>query len=461
MKNIAIYSRKSCVTDTGESIQNQINICKEYIFTHIAKPSNCSLTIYKDEGFSAKNTDRPEFQKMIKNAENRIFSHIVCYRLDRISRNIGDFSKLIEKLSKMNISFVCVKEQFDTSVPMGRAMMYIASVFAQLERETIAERVKDNMMMLSKHGQWLGGTTPLGLKSYRTATKNSKYKFYLQENDEEIIVVKDIFRKFLEYKSLTKTKQYLDNVNLKSRNGNKFSTIAIKKILSNPVYCCADKDARDYFEALGAEICFSPGECNPSRGIISYNKRNYRENNGKDNPICSWVIALGSHNGIIKGENWIEINKILNCKEYKKRSLSTLFAGKIICKICNSKMLQKKRKNNRAFDYICANKIYHSTKNCSCKNLNGNYIDKLIISQIILKGIKNNSVFIKKLNILKNNLKIATSTNTAAMKTSIFTNSKIINNINKNSQICLVKKIIDSIFWNNVNLDIKLKNCNL
>lgn len=79
--------------------------------------------------------------------------------MDRISRNIGDFAKLIEEFSHTQTTFVSIKEQFDTSSPMGKAMMYIASVFSQLERETIAERIRDNMLELSKTGRWLGGVT--------------------------------------------------------------------------------------------------------------------------------------------------------------------------------------------------------------------------------------------------------------------------------------------------------------
>ena len=89
----------------------------------------------------------------------RPFDIIVVYRLDRISRNVGDFASLIEKLNKKNTSFICVKEHFDTGNSMGRAMMNIAAIFAQLERETIAERIKDNMYLLAKEGHWLGGTT--------------------------------------------------------------------------------------------------------------------------------------------------------------------------------------------------------------------------------------------------------------------------------------------------------------
>ena len=90
---------------------------------------------------------------------------ILPHRLDRISRNIGDFAKLIEDLGDREIDFISIREQFDTSSSMWRAMMYIASVFSQLERETIAERIRDNMHKLSKAGRWLGRTTPTGYES--------------------------------------------------------------------------------------------------------------------------------------------------------------------------------------------------------------------------------------------------------------------------------------------------------
>src|SRR5699024_9390508 len=94
-----------------------------------------------------------------------LFSLVVVYRLDRISRDIGDFAKLIQELNGYGIAFVSLREQFETASPMGRAMMYIASVFSQLERETIAERIRDNMRELAKTGRWLGGTTPTGYAS--------------------------------------------------------------------------------------------------------------------------------------------------------------------------------------------------------------------------------------------------------------------------------------------------------
>ena len=157
---IAIYSRKSKFTGKGESIGNQIELCREYIRANHGQADADAAAVYEDEGFSGGNLERPAFKRMLRAARERKFKAVVVYRLDRISRNISDFSGLIEELSRLDIAFVSIKEQFDTGTPMGRAMMYIASVFSQLERETIAERIRDNMHELATTARWLGGTTP-------------------------------------------------------------------------------------------------------------------------------------------------------------------------------------------------------------------------------------------------------------------------------------------------------------
>lgn len=132
-----IYSRKSVDTGKGESVENQIEMCRQYIKTKFPDITDKNLVLYEDEGFSAKNTYRPQFQKMLREIRTQKPDYLVCYRLDRISRNVSDFASLIEELNQRKISFLCIREEFDTSKPMGKAMMYIASVFAQLERETI------------------------------------------------------------------------------------------------------------------------------------------------------------------------------------------------------------------------------------------------------------------------------------------------------------------------------------
>ena len=162
MKKVAIYSRKSKYTGKGDSIENQIEMCKNYVLRTL---TDVEFLIYEDEGYSGGNLDRPKFKKLMSDIKTGNIDYLVCYRLDRISRNVADFSGTLEILQENHCNFISIKEQFDTTTPMGRAMIYIASVFAQLERETIAERVKDNMFEMAKNGYWTGGKIPLGFIS--------------------------------------------------------------------------------------------------------------------------------------------------------------------------------------------------------------------------------------------------------------------------------------------------------
>ena len=103
MLSIAIYSRKSIFTGRGESIENQIELCKNYCNSYISDTHTLKYTIYEDEGFSGKNTNRPEFQRMINDIKNNKINILICYRLDRISRNVSDFSTTLELLQKLHL----------------------------------------------------------------------------------------------------------------------------------------------------------------------------------------------------------------------------------------------------------------------------------------------------------------------------------------------------------------------
>lgn len=210
---IAVYSRKSKFTGKGESIGNQVELSREYIRTHYGDAYAESMVVYEDEGFSGGNMNRPDFKRMMKAAHEHKFKAIVVYRLDRISCNVSDFSTLIEELSRLDIAFVSIREQFDTGTPIGRAMMYFPSVFSQLERETIAERIRDNMHELAKTGRWLGGTTPTGYASesvkHITVDGKSKKACKLKLVPEEADTIRLIYKIFQESDSLTHTEAEL------------------------------------------------------------------------------------------------------------------------------------------------------------------------------------------------------------------------------------------------------------
>ncbi|MBQ8549749.1 MAG: recombinase family protein [Clostridia bacterium] len=382
-----IYSRKSVLTGKGESIENQVEMCKNYVKTKFSD-DDIHFSIYEDEGFSAKDTNRPKFKQMLADIKNSKPDFIVCYRLDRISRCVSDFSLLIEKLNQYGISFLCIKEEFDTSKPIGKAMMYIASVFAQLERETIAERVKDNMLELAKSGRWLGGTTPFGFlsKQLRDDQNDGKKRTLsmLCVNDEEMKTVKLIFDSFLSSKSIDAVRKILFSKQIKTRSGKDFTNAAIKQILTNAVYCSADAVAHDYFTSLGALVCFCPD--NPNNGILTYNKRDYRKRSAPYRDVSEWIITCGQHKGIISGKTFVTIQRQLKNKTFQRSQnvhLKTpLLSGKIYCKRCGSKMLAKRRGQDK-FDYICSRKLQNGRDACGIQNLSGIKTDKMVLTQII------------------------------------------------------------------------------
>ena len=133
-RKIAIYSRKSRFTGKGDSVENQIKVCREYIYSNFEDVPGSDILVFEDEGFSGKNTDRPKFKAMMDACKRKEIGVVVCYRLDRFSRNTKDFLTAFEQLEQWNISFVSVCDRFDTTTVNGWAMMGIVSIFATMER---------------------------------------------------------------------------------------------------------------------------------------------------------------------------------------------------------------------------------------------------------------------------------------------------------------------------------------
>ena len=395
-KQYVIYSRKSKFTGKGESIENQIDLCRQYIAVHFGEDAAETALVYEDEGFSGGNLERPQFKKMMKDSQKTEFTAIVVYRLDRISRNIGDFAKLIEDLGERHIDFISIREQFDTSSPMGRAMMYIASVFSQLERETIAERIRDNMHELSKTGRWLGGTTPTGYasESLSSVTVDGKEKkaCKLKPILEEIQLVKTIFEVFTETGSLSKTDQYLLEHRCVTKRGKQFTRFAIRAILTNPVYMIADKATYQYLTENKVDLFAEPSEFDGQHGIMAYNRTLQRP--GKANqirPMEEWIVSVGKHPGIIAGSNWVRVQAMLEVnksKSYRRpRSNMALLSGLLRCSECGDymrpKMTNRKNANGELiYTYMCSTKERSHGTVCNMKNCNGNTLDAKVIEEI-------------------------------------------------------------------------------
>lgn len=395
-QRLMIYSRKSRFTGRGESVENQIELCRQYIAAHYSPEEAAQARVYEDEGFSGGNLERPQFQQMMADARAQKPAAIVVYRLDRISRNIGDFAGLIEQLGGMGIDFVSIKEQFDTGSPMGRAMMYISSVFSQLERETIAERIRDNMHELAKTGRWLGGTTPTGYQSESitqvTIDGKTKRACHLKPLPGELRLVELIFQKFLETGSLTQVDAFLLEKQYRTKRGNPFTRVAIKNILTNPVYLIADGEAYRYLTGHGAELFAKPEDFDGEHGILAYNRT--LQQPGKTHrlrPMEEWIVAVGQHPGVIPGAQWVQVqNRLARNRErgYRSpRSHQALLSGLLRCGCCGDYLRPKLTgrtgtDGTRQYAYLCTTKERSKGSLCAMKNPNGSQLDAQILAAI-------------------------------------------------------------------------------
>ena len=181
---IAIYARQSVEKEDSISIESQIEMC-EY------EARGEAYLVYSDKGFSGKNTNRPEFQRMMSDIKSgrKGITKVIVYRLDRISRSILDFSTMMDTFSKMKVEFSSATERFDTSTPMGRAMLNICITFAQLERETTQQRVRDTYVARSQKGFYMGGKIPVGFKKVDLTIDGIKTGMY-EHIPEEVEAVK-------------------------------------------------------------------------------------------------------------------------------------------------------------------------------------------------------------------------------------------------------------------------------
>ena len=296
-------------------------------------------------------------------------------------------------------------------------MMYIASVFAQLEREITAERIRDNMIELAKSGRWLGGNTPTGYKSEgyellhikevneeNEVEAKVKKAYMLKQIPEEIILIDKLFYKYLELKSQTALEAYLLNNNMKTKNKKEFTRFSIVSILTNPVYAINDIDMYNYFTEKGIEIYSKKEDFDGEHGIMAYNKTKEQKHKAKlINPMEDWIIAVGKHKGCISGKDWIAVQELLKNNQNKRYRMpaknTALLSGILRCAECGSYMRPKihtGRVNDlgeERFSYVCHLKEVSKKGRCQGANINGNELDRLLMKKIEEIIAPNNKIY--------------------------------------------------------------------
>jgi len=388
---IAIYSRKSILTSKGDSIENQISMCREYIYSKLG--NNVEISVYEDEGFTGKNTNRPEFQRLIKDIKSKQIYRIVCYKLDRIGRSVAQLSNMFEMLDEYNCSFTSITEQqFDTTTPMGRAMINIASTFAQLEREQLAERVRDNMLHLAKTGRWLGGQSPLGFTPEKIIYIDEEMKertlMKLTPNEEELNIIRFIFKSYLEEHSINEVTKQLNVKCIKGKNGGNFDTTQVRRMLRNPIYVKSDESTHKYLNDIGTNVY---GEYN-GNGYLTYNKK---KQTTISRNIAEWIVAVSKHKGVINSEEWLKVQIQLDKNKSKQsirlgtgNSNNACLSGILTCAKCGANMIVKHGhpsnvNSYKKYDYyVCSNKQNKYIDRCDNPNIRVDRLDSIVIAEI-------------------------------------------------------------------------------
>ena len=348
----AIYTRKS-VSEGLEKEFNSLDAQRESALNYIAAQKHEGWIAlekqYDDGGFTGGNMERPALQELFRDIKSGKVDMVVVYKVDRLSRSLMDFAKIIELLDKHKVSFVSVTQHFNTKDSMGRLTLNILLSFAQFEREIISERTHDKMSAARRRGKWIGGIPILG---YDIVPEGGAIVI----NQSEAQTVRKIFSYYIECRSIQKTLEYLNDNDIRGKQwktrkgmikgGNGFSLTTLNHLLKNMAYIGKiNYDGHIYdaeFESLLSEEVF-----NRAQEII------------KQNTIDKSPRVRNKYNALL--------------------------AGKVYCGHCGTSMVHsytKKTKTKVYRYYTCSNATKRGWKYCPHPSLCASELEKQVVLEL-------------------------------------------------------------------------------
>ncbi len=290
---------------------------------------------YIEKGRSGGNTNRPEYQNLIKDIISKKVNAIVVKKLDRLSRSLLDFEQLVGILQTNNVEFISLRENFDTTTAMGKAMLRVALVFAQLEREQTSERVKDVFTFRAEQGLFNGGTCPYG---YDTVSKE------LAPNKQEKKIVEFMFDSFLKNKATSLVEQDLNAMGFRNRKGQLWDRRHIHEMLKKPVY----------------------------KGYIQWNNGLYK----------------GVHQPLVSESKFEQVQQIFKDRDFRssRGEIKGLLKGFLVCGECGETLspnYTKKKKGAIYHYYRCNSTISRKKKFKACKV----YVASAFLNELALEAI--------------------------------------------------------------------------
>lgn len=354
---VAIYVRVSTLHQVD---RDSLPMQKQDLIAYAKLMLNTDdYVIFEDAGYSGKNTDRPKYQEMLSQLRAGAFTHLLVWKIDRISRNLLDFATMYAELKDLGVVFVSKNEQFDTSTAMGEAMLKIILVFAELERNMTSERVTATMISRASNGQWNGGRVPYG---YKWDAEDQTFSF----NSDEYNVARMIHDKYEEFHSLVRLSRWLNEHGYKTRSGNDWSPVSCLIILRSVFYC----------------------------GDYQYNRLK-EGNRQKKKDESEWITVENHHPAIVSREQKQRIISVLEansrlCKQrgmYRATKRVHIFQGLIICGNCGALMgsspASKKADGWSYSKYGCPTKRRHENV-CT-----GKYTSDPIVGEFVFNYILN------------------------------------------------------------------------
>jgi len=372
----AVYARQSVDKQDSISIESQIEFCKYEL-----RGESCKE--YTDKGYSGKNTDRPKFQELVRDIERGLIRRVIVYKLDRISRSIVDFAGMMEMFGRYNVEFVSSTEKFDTSTPMGRAMLNICIVFAQLERETIQKRVTDAYYSRIQKGFHMSGAAPYGYRLEPITVEGIRTKMLVAE-PEAAERVKLMFEMYAEPEnSFGDIIRYFTGRGVKL-HGDTYNRGTISRMLRNPAYAQADLDMYEFFKAQGADVVNDAGDFTGQNGCYLYKGRDVAED--KYATIKGHILVLAPHEGFISSDLWLKCRrKLMNNTSIQtgRDAKNTWLVGKIKCGKCGYALASKTVKSGASYLYC---RLRTDSNSCAgCGTLRTGELERAVYEKMVIK----------------------------------------------------------------------------
>lgn len=347
MRTTAIYVRQSVERPDSVSLETQEALCRSEL------PPDIPVTVFSDRGYSGKDTGRPALQSLMQAVRADEIGTVLVYKLDRISRNLADFTQLLRVFEAHRVEFRSHTERFETASPLGQAMQSLLMVFAQLERETISGRVRDAAFARAKQGFDTGGPPPAGFRRIPVTIGGTHTQMLVP--DETAPLVAEGFSVYLAAEgSLTAVSRRWNDAGFHTRRGGAWLPHTVCRVLRNPVYVQANAEVYAYLSAHGAALCM-PEQLPQKHGVYLYADR--RINRSRFTDLHGVYAICAPHQGIVAPEIWLGCQQKLTASRQRRTAGSgqkTWLSGRIFCMRCGSAMTAVRGRNA---DYlICGGK---------------------------------------------------------------------------------------------------------